>query len=255
MKNRIKVMSFNLRLDTAYDGANRFSNRVDLIKKVIDREGADLIGFQEVLPSMRDWLRENLKGYTVLGCGRGKKLNDESMTIAFKNDRFELLGLENQWLSPTPDVPGTVYDGQSSCPRMFTSALLYFVPAGKRLRFINTHFDHEGKSARLLSSKQIVAYLNSQSDPFVLTGDFNASPDSPEIRYITSAKVNSRPICDCTAGLPGTWHDFGRIPEERRVRIDYIFTDLTCRAASIAPDERPGGRYYSDHFAICAEVE
>ena len=53
MKNQIKVMSFNLRMDTEHDGINRFRNRIGRIMEVIHTENPDVIGFQEVTDYMR----------------------------------------------------------------------------------------------------------------------------------------------------------------------------------------------------------
>lgn len=243
-------------MDTAYDGNNRFFNRTDLVLGAIERADPDVIGFQEVRPDMRVWLRENLKNYTTQGCGRGKNFDDESTTIAYKTDKFELVSLENIWLSKTPDVPGSTYGGdQSPCPRMFTSALLCHLESGKWFRFINTHLDHVGKNARILAGAQIMQHLDLQKYNFILTGDFNADPETPEIELITSTEINGRQVTDCTADIGGTYHDYGRIPEEKRSKIDYIFTDMPCLAASSVDDPHENGRYYSDHNAVEAVIE
>ena len=60
---------------------------------------------------------------------------------------------------------------------------------------------------------------------------------------------------DCTAGLPGTIHDYGRLPPEKRVRIDYIFSDGRCLDAYVVPDQPVNGQYYSDHNAVVALIE
>ena len=46
MSNEIKVMSFNLRMDTPHDGVNRFRNRIGRVMEVIESENPDIIGFQ-----------------------------------------------------------------------------------------------------------------------------------------------------------------------------------------------------------------
>ena len=66
----VNAMTFNIRYDTLDDGANCFEGRKAFIKKFLDREKPDVIGFQEVLPHVRAWLCDNLPDYTVLGMGR-----------------------------------------------------------------------------------------------------------------------------------------------------------------------------------------
>jgi endonuclease/exonuclease/phosphatase family metal-dependent hydrolase len=247
-------MSFNLRVDNAGDGINSFTHRFGRILEVLAQERPDFIGFQEVTDAMRARLRDSIPDYVVQGCGRGRDYHGESMLIAYRKDEAELIALENAWLSPTPSVAGSTYGGdQSGCPRMFTSALVKHDLVDKPIRFINTHLDHMGAEARYLGAMQLVQYISACPERFVLTGDFNATPDAREIRLITSA-LSGRGVVDCTAGLGGTFHDFGRCLPDRAVKIDYIFTDGVCESAYAVEDVPAEGQYYSDHNAVCAYI-
>ena len=251
----MKFMSFNLRLDIEWDGINSFTNRFSRVIEVIKNEAPDVIGFQEVTDAMRSRLRNELDGYTMVGCGREKNYHGESMLIAYRTDLFELISCENVWLSATPKIPGSTYGGdQSQCPRMYTSVLLKHEKTEKPFRFINTHLDHVGEQARYLGSMQLVQAISGYDEKFVLTGDFNATPNSPEIKLITSA-LSTRNVVDCTKDLCPTFHNFGRLSKEEMVKIDYIFTDGKCKSAYEVEDTPVNGQYYSDHFAVCAEIE
>lgn len=250
----LKFMTFNLRVECASDGINSFSNRFERVLEVIQKEKPTVVGFQEVKDGMRAMLRERLNGYTVQGCGRDADYHGESMLFAYRTDEIELIALDNIWLSPTPRVPGSTFGGdQSKYPRMLTTALLKHNNIETPFRFVNTHLDHVGQMARYLESMQLCQLLSTYPEKFVLTGDFNATPDSPEIRLITSA-LSYRDVVDCTLGFEGTFHDFGRLPEADRPKIDYIFTDGKCDDAYIVPDVPVEGQYYSDHNAICAFI-
>ncbi len=96
----MKVVTFNIRLATPGDGANRFDCRAKLILDKIKAEKPDVIGFQECLPVQFDFLREYLHDYMIVGSGRGPDYEGEHNPIAFNKDRFELMALETQWLSP-----------------------------------------------------------------------------------------------------------------------------------------------------------
>ena len=250
----LTFMSFNLRVDNMGDGINAFSKRYNRVLDVIASENPDVIGFQEVTDGMRAKLRELLCGYTLQGCGRDANYHGESMLIAYKAEAFELISLENLWLSPTPYVAGSTYGGdQSHCPRMLTTALLKHNDLTAPFRFVNTHFDHKGATARYQEATQLVQLLASYSQKIVLTGDFNALPDSPEIGLISSALAH-RGLIDCTANLGGTFHDFGRLQADKKQKIDYIFTDGQCVDAYMVEDTPVKGQYYSDHFAVCAMI-
>ena len=255
MATQLKIMSFNLRVDNTGDGINSFTNRFHRVVEVLEREKPDIVGFQEVTNGMRARLRDHLPGYTVQGCGREANYCGESMLIAYRKEEVELIRLENIWLSPTPSIPGSNFGGdQSGCSRMFTAALVKHRDVALPFYFINTHLDHVGKNARYLGAMQLVQYISAHREYFVLTGDFNATPETPEIKLITSA-LGYRGAVDCTEGLGGTFHNFGRVPAERRVKIDYIFTDACCKDRYVVEDAPVEGQYYSDHNAVCALIE
>ncbi len=249
----IKVMSFNLRYDNEWDGENRFTKRLPRVIELIKNESPDIIGFQEVTEPMRKTLYGALDGYLFCGCGRDRDYhNGEAMLIAYRYDVIELIKCENVWLSETPNVPGSKYGGgHSGCPRMYTQLLLKHNDIESPFTFINTHLDHEG--GRMLESEQLCRAIAKLDGHFVLTGDFNANPDDPEILHITESLSHKNAI-DCTAGLGPTFHDFGRRTSDKQLKIDYIFTSAVCEGAYKIDDEAPNGLYYSDHNAVVALI-
>lgn len=252
---KIKVFTFNLRTESKGDGPNYFPNRRGRILDTIKEYCPDIIGFQEATDSMREWVSATLADYITVGCGRGRDYRGESTIISFRRDRFELIKCETFWLSPTPNTPGTGYGiDQSACPRIATAALLKPKNCSEPFLFCNTHLDHKGKTARLLGSVQLLQYLSSQPHKFILTGDFNATPEALEITLLTT--VPSFPVADATAGLPGTFHGFGNAAS--RPKIDYIFTNLRFDPADsfVVPDEPDhDGVYISDHNPVCAQID
>jgi len=252
MSTSLRFMSFNLRTWTDGDGPLAFPHRADRIRSVILSHSPDVIGFQEMTPSMKDMLRRLLPEYTLVGCGRDESYGNESMTIALKNEKMELISLEQFWLSPTPSIPGTRFPGdQSACPRMALSALVVSRSCSIPVRICNVHLDHVGKQARYLAMMQIIQYLSLRHEPTVLLGDMNALPDSPEIKLISEIDFPLF-LRDCTETLGGTFHNYGRLAEP--IKIDYIFTDLLCDHAMIVP-EPDETSYYSDHFALIADLD
>lgn len=255
MSHTLKFMTFNIRVAAGCDGINMFFNRAHRVVEVIEKEQPDVIGFQEVTDEMRAWLRDRIPGYTVQGCGRERDYHGESMLLAYKTDAVEMISLDNLWLSPTPRVPGSRFPGdQSSCPRMLTTVLLKHNDVKEPFRFINTHLDHVGAQARYLGSMELCRLISSYPEKFVLTGDFNATPETPEIKVITEALAD-RGVTDCTAGLPGTFHGFGHYPDHTGPKIDYVFSDFRCTGSYIVEDVPVDGMYYSDHNAVVAVIE
>lgn len=250
----IKVMTFNLRVDNPGDGINSFTNRRERVIAMLASAQPDIVGFQECTGAMRAYLEQYMSGYTFVGCGREKDCAGESMAIAYRKDDFALISLDNFWLTATPSVPGSTLGGdQSGCPRMATVAVLRHKAMTQPICVCNTHLDHQGPVARQIEAAILCAKLDAYSLPIVLTGDFNAKPDKPEMLLIKEA-MRARGACDVTAELGGTFHNFGR--KERYSKIDYIFASGSCRDCRMIPDDQNNeGLYYSDHFAVMAELE
>lgn len=254
--SNISVMTFNLRVDAKIDGINRLDNRKDKIIDTINTYRPDLIGFQEARDAARDWLRDTLSEYTVIGCGRLEDYRGESTPLAFRKDKFMMISSESFWLSSTPSVPGSIYEGsdQSTCPRMCTVATLVHIESGKKFVFLNTHTDHSGSLARTLASVQILQYLSERGLPSILTGDLNAKPHTTEIMMLSASK--NFPMTDATADVSGSFHNFGSYSDDTMIKIDYIFTNLpVVEGKSFAvPDPHVDGIYISDHRPVMASV-
>lgn len=255
MSVKLKIFTFNLRVESNADGINHFTNRRGRILDTIREYSPDIIGFQEANDNMRRWLIDSLDAYTVVGCGRGADWRGESTVVAFKKHDFEMIALENRWLSTTPDAPGSTFGGdQSGCPRILTAVCLKHREADEPFIFLNTHLDHKGRTARLLGAVEVVQYLADHGEHFIITGDMNAHPDAPEIAAFTASVPCGAPVIDATEQLGGTFHGFGK--RNPPVKIDYIFTDMTCDPAEsfIVPNEPIDGIYITDHSPVCAFV-
>ena len=246
----MKLATFNIRYDCGQDGINNFSCRKPFILETIRREAPDIIGFQEVLPHVALWLKEQLTEYYVVGCPRCDDLTGEQVCIAFRPDKFNLMKMDTFWLSPTPYVPGSRYPEQSICPRTCTEVVLQELSSGKVLRMLNTHLDHEGSLARVLGARQILDTLENEvffpDVPAILVGDMNAEPDSPEMQLLSGHMRN------LTDGIGITYHGFGK---NTPAIIDYIF--LKGAIDGSAPrkwDECRDGLYLSDHYPVCSEL-
>ena len=244
------LATFNIRCDCGKDGINNFSCRKSFILETIRRKAPDIIGFQEVLPHVAVWLKENLKEFYFVGCPRGEDLTGEQVCIAFRSDKFNLMKMDTFWLSPTPYVPGSRYPEQSIYPRTCTEVVLQELSSGKVLRMLNTHLDHEGSLARVLAARQILNRLETEEFfpgvPTVLVGDMNAEPGSEDMQMLSSHFWN------LTEGIGITFHGFGNCDP---CTIDYIFMQGNIDGTeSIKWDECRDGVWLSDHFPVCSEL-
>lgn len=254
----MKAVTFNIRCDYQQDGSQNFEYRKPFIISKLLQEQPEILFFQEVLPHVAVWLKQNLSDYVILGCGRAKQLDDEQTCIALRKDCFQVISMDTFWLSPTPKIPGSRYEQQSCCPRTVTKLFVQELSSQKLFLLYNTHLDHIDSNARVAGMTQLLADIEKEhsavssfgSVSVILAGDFNALPDAPEIALLN----NSSLLHDVTSSLPGTFHDFGRLSEPEK--IDYIIfsSDINCTSSSLWTD-CTDGVYLSDHYPVCVEID
>ncbi len=257
MSVKIKIMTFNLRVPAKADENNYFNFRKDKIIATIRKEMPDVIGFQEAVDSSLDILKEALTEYYVLGHGRDERYHGEGAPVAFRKEVFSLCGFHEEWLSLNPNKPASVLRGldQSKCPRVYSCAELIHKDCDTPFAFYNIHSDHRGELAKVVESVILMRDISANPYKFVLTGDFNAMPESNSIRQILSTEVSLGTV-DLTANISDSFHGFGR-ENFTPVKIDYIFSNLPGDPAESykVADDDSCGHYYSDHNALCAFVE
>ncbi|MBQ5893261.1 MAG: endonuclease/exonuclease/phosphatase family protein [Clostridia bacterium] len=254
MSVEMKIMSFNIRVRVERDGANCQDFRREKLISVIRKEAPDVIGFQEVQDASLKWLSEALPEYTFLGYGRDQHYSGEFVPIAFRTDRFALLGFDQKWLSFSERKPASLIKGldQNLWPRVYAHADLLLRGTHTPFSFYNVHTDHQGPLVRLAECTLLLHDAATHGLPFVMTGDFNACPDEPSITMITGTNEELG-TQDLTANLAPTFHGFGKV---EKIKIDYIFSNLPADPARsyAVPDDDSCGCYYSDHNAVCAYV-
>lgn len=258
----IRAMTFNIRLDTAADGANAWPHRSEMVAALIRHEAPDLLGTQEVLLHQKLFLEAALPDYTFVGVGRDDGAQSgEFSPLAWRSERFEMLSSGTFWLSATPDVPGKGWD--AAYPRVATWAVLRDRHSGMTIRAINTHFDHVGTLARANSARMIAGWIVSgpaADAPAIVMGDFNSLPESEPYRILSSGArsglADARRISRTPPyGPPGTFtaFDINAAPE---APIDHIFvTDGFAVERYAVVTQHWGGRLPSDHYPVVVDIK
>lgn len=251
----LKVMSYNIRNGNAGDGDNAWPKRAHLFFQTIRAFGPDLLGMQEVIQSQLEESVKALPEYEHVGVARedGKQAG-EYAPIFFRVDRFALIETGNWWLSPTPEVVGSV-GWDAALTRIATWAKLIDKRSSETIFVVNTHFDHVGEIARHESAKLLRAKLKDQSGKVIVTGDFNASDGSAPIDAMleggfftdTFREVHSTPTDE-----EASFHGFSGNIEGKR--IDFIFTHGYEIKDATIDRTREGKRCGSDHDAVTATL-
>lgn len=262
-KETIRVMSFNIRMDTQEDGVNQWDNRKDFACDMIRFHHPDLFGAQEVLHHQLTDMQHRLPEYESVGVGRedGKEKGEYS-AVFFRKDRFKLIDRHTFWLAEDPETVGKK-GWDAACERVVTWVELKDRKTNKTFYFFNTHFDHVGVIARRESSALLKAKIReiAASDPVIVTGDFNASPASSVIRALTDPDdaehlTDSRQLAAFRYGPEYSFHDYGRLAPGQAEMIDYIFVrNVHCVLQSAVLTDTKGLLQVSDHYPLLAVIE
>lgn len=255
-------MSFNIRYDNPEDGKQNWHHRKENVVRMINFYDLDIIGMQEVLITQLDYLKANLKQYKIVGVGRedGKEKGEFS-PIFYRKDRFKELTSGTFWLSETPKKVSKGWD--AALERIATWAVLKDKTTGKEFIFMNTHFDHIGKQARIESVKLLKQKSIELAGklPLILTGDFNLVPESDAIKNLIEPNgkhtlVNSSSIATFRYGPDWTSCGFDNRPFEKRKTIDYIFVKRVKKVNKYAVfSEMLNDIFLSDHCPVFAQIE
>ena len=243
------MASYNLRYENNYDGNNSWQNRVDLVKELISYHEFEIMATQELyVNQINDLL--NMEGWSYVGVGRDDGINaGEHSAIFYRNDLFKVVDSGNFWLSETPDKPSKGWDA-TCCNRICTWAKFRQIKTDSVFYVFNVHFDHIGKTARIesgyLMSSKIKAIAGNSN--VILCGDFNSTPDTRQIKHISSVLSDAFLVSEQKPyGPVGTFNDFKFVGDFDE-RIDYVFVSkgITIKKYAVLTDSKYN-RYPSDH--------
>ncbi|MFN8300501.1 MAG: endonuclease/exonuclease/phosphatase family protein [Chitinophagales bacterium] len=259
-QDTLGVMTYNIRNCHAPDGVNVWGKRKHKVFDLLHKYRPDILGMQEVRHKQLEHLKQALKNYGEAGVGRdnGRRAGEYS-PVFFRSDKFKLLQSGNFWLSETPEVPGSK-NWDAALTRICSWVELQVIGTDSSFFVFNTHYDHRGEKARensaLLMAKKVAEIAGGK--PFVITGDFNARPDS-------------KAISNLIQNIPGLKDVFTTAPEHKTAevntdygfnvsnkqgsKIDYIFCwsggmPVSCEIIA----DNDGVFYPSDHLPFYSAI-
>ena len=272
MKRPLSILTLN-----CWNVSSPYEERMGLLRRTVDALQPDLIGLQEIVvrPDGFDQAKTALDGLgydIVFGPAfswdeNGAHTSPEGKTHGFGNvaaSRLPIVGRD--WIR----LPGSTSGEIRSA-----TAIVVATPDGE-LPFVSTHlnwkFDHGNIRERQVVALRDFAWRVSGNRylPPVVVGDFNADPDSAEIRFLRgwqSLAGESTFFEDAWAaagdGGPGlTWDNrnpFANLVREPDRRIDYVFVGfdhergrVNIEDCRVVMNEARDGIYPSDHFGVMA---
>lgn len=264
----ISILTLNL-----WHDAGPWPARQAAIRGCLDALEPDLIGFQEALHG------ESFDQVATLVEGRGYHVDfvraspfwREGSALEFGNAIASRWPIRERHELNLPDRG----DGETRA----ALTVQIDAPVGE-LSFTTTHLNwklHQSdtRCAQVLALANHVLHLRPKAGfPPIVAGDFNAEPDSDEIRFMCGAHaIEGRSVYfndafrvagDLAQGPGHTWcnrNPYARNAFEPDRRIDYIFTGYPMRSGvgalercRVVCDEGQDGVWPTDHFGVYAEL-
>jgi endonuclease/exonuclease/phosphatase family metal-dependent hydrolase len=261
----LTVMTLNI---WNYEGP--WAERLPLIREWIRLLDPDLIGLQEVLYSETyEQAAEIFEGFDYHREYAGE--------MEYWNDRTLKFGnlIASRW--PITEVEITRLPMAGKPDQRALLAATIGSPHGN-ISFATTHLSsgqHEGyiREQQVKATGDALLKRRTRNDmPTIFCGDFNATPDTSEIRYIKGLhSIEGRSLYfqdaweqsgDGSAGYTFTPRNNYRVDSNLQPkRLDYIFVEHlegqkgTLKRCDVVCHVPRHGVYPSDHFGLFAEIE
>ena len=246
----INVLTYNIRYDNPADGPDGWPLRKHELAAYVFDGTHSIIGLQEVLHHQLLFLDSMQTEYTYYGVGRDDGgTQGEYAPVFWKRKDFTLENVETRWLSETPDQPSKGWD--AACIRLTTIVTLRQISNDKRWCIINTHWDHQGKEARIKSAQLIVKWASEKRmgcDEVVVIGDFNSTPGDAAFHAFRNVL---RQTGSDSEWRKSTFNAFQLQPNDD-MHIDDIYTTGVTKNFDygVAEPKTKCGRQLSDHFPV-----
>ena len=254
----MKVLSCNIRCCGASDGKNNWIHRKALCADVIRTQGADVIGFQEMMAEQFDYLASALPEYDTHAMTDEPDGRHPADCIFYRRDQYKRIAAGGYWLSETPHVAGSK-SWDSACVRLANWIRFEDRAGAGEFRIVNTHLDHISQLAREQQAALVAddARAYPADYPQVLTGDMNCDSRNKAMAILKAAGWGDTYNAIHKTEDPGlTYHAFLG-PEHRSTvgKMDWIFTrgNVTAIGAEIIRTSA-GGAYPSDHYFVSATL-
>ncbi|HUD11623.1 MAG TPA: endonuclease/exonuclease/phosphatase family protein [Candidatus Saccharimonadia bacterium] len=215
---------------------------------------ADVVCLQELTQNYLEQSHSDTVSYVArqlgFSCHASKPMGRDDVERKQLNaifSRFPLTNKNQAWIN-TPVGTG----GASDEYRAYIEATVLI--KGWKVRVATTHMSYVDRFMITDRKKQETDLLVSQIEgksPLILTGDFNAAPDSCTVKHIEQHLRNAGPeYGDNTwTTKPFKYHDFEE--NDLNWRLDYIFAseDVKVQSSEIIDTK------YSDHLPILATFQ
>ena len=247
----MKIATLNLRHHN-----DRWEERFPRVVETLLDANADLVGFQEVSIKVGPKDQAQLIADAVNAVS-----NQLAYRVYFTPTRE--LTKDQEGIAILSRLPVESFESIALPGPWRVAQRITVRQAGRLLCFANTHLHHEpwrDESIRLPQAAALMDWVNAHACPSVISGDFNAEPDSTTILHI---KQSHRSAYESVHGTEPdlTYPTPLVVPTPAHTNtIDYLF--YSPEALQVTACEKIGTQsaphdptlYPSDHYGLCAEL-
>lgn len=261
--NGIRIVSYNLLFEKSLpkQEEQRWSRRVNEVKRLFTKCNFDIIGTQEALTFQVNQIIQ-FNDFGRLGgdlpTGGSDIPTYENEALFYRKSRFDVLDSGNIWFSLTPDKPGS-YGWDATYARMCTWGKFKEKTTGKIFYVFNSHFHVEATKSRLESAKIVLTKAKEVAGeyPVFCTGDLNATIDSDALQTLLGDGTlsDSWEIAATKSGPLGTYHGFNTTATPTN-RIDYVLVSdkIEVKSYQVIDEELKTGAFGSDHLPVVVDA-
>ena len=255
MSRRIRLMSFNLRGATSWDGWNTWPLRLPLVLDVLRSHRPDVTGFQEAHPlnllALRRW---HGKGW-YRGLRSGDRLTGPYNPLSWCRDALRIGARGGFYLSATPERRSKSWGSR----HIRTATWAELETGAGSFRCLNVHLDNASQRARVEAVRLLLHRLSALGGdvPTVILGDFNHDPAGEVYELLVAAGFRDAWLAAGQAddAEAFTIHRFTgkRLADEGRIDWVFVSKHFEVEQARIVKDCR-SPRYPSDHFPLVVDL-
>lgn len=247
----VSIATFNMRCDVPEgDPSNNWQNRLPRIAQYITSQNIDVVASQELVGNQDSSLLRVLPQYGEV------RATDGVNAIFYRKERVEVLSHGCFSLSEQPDSIGKK-GWDAAYPRLALWAVMKMRSSGRQFVVLNTHLDHIGAVNRSEGAKLIVKRLATiaQGLPVAVTGDFNTDDRGEAYAELTATiLVDAYKVAKRKEGVAYTWHNYGRMPMNERIKIDFVLVSRGITVSRCSIPREAEGAMLSDHNPLVATI-
>lgn len=231
----IRIMTYNI-----HNGSNADDEpTIPQMAELIEQANLDIVGLVEVdsvcdrsgkvdqpakLAKMTNMHSAFVRHFPFQGGAYGVALLSHYPISDVKNMRLPIMTNEN---------------GDTTRAALFARLLL---PDNRKALVVVVHLDYRSEASRLKQVAVLQQLLKDESGPVFILGDFNFTPESKPMKFLTQNFIDANSSNSNT--FPGT---------HPAKKIDYIMVDRRHYLKTLEDKVYP--HPFSDHLAIVAELE